>query len=142
MEKYQVIKKLGEGAYGVVVKCINTQTQEHVAIKKMKGQYASWEACVNMAEVQALKKLNSSPYLIKIKEMVHNKKENEVNIVFEYCDKNLFQEMQERARKNQAFNEMEIKKIMYQAFSAVAYMHSNGYMHRDIKPENFLINSS
>lgn len=108
----------------------------------MKGQYASWEACVNMAEVQALKKLNSSPYLIKIKEMVHNKKENEVNIVFEYCDKNLFQEMQERARKNQAFNEMEIKKIIYQALSAVAYMHSNGYMHRDIKPENFLISSS
>ena len=90
MEKYQVIKKLGEGAYGVVVKCINTQTQEHVAIKKIKGKYASWDACVNMPEVQALKKLNSSPYLIKIKEMVHNKKENEVNIVFEYCDKNLF----------------------------------------------------
>jgi serine/threonine protein kinase len=66
-----------------------------------------------MAEVQALKKLNSSPYLIKIKEMVHNKKENEVNIVFEYCDKNLFQEMQEKARKNQAFTEMEIKIIMF-----------------------------
>jgi serine/threonine protein kinase len=28
---------------------------------------------------------------------------------------------------------------MYQAVSAVAYMHKNGYMHRDIKPENFLI---
>jgi serine/threonine protein kinase len=37
MDKYQVIKKLGEGAYGVVVKCVNTQTQELVAIKKMKG---------------------------------------------------------------------------------------------------------
>jgi serine/threonine protein kinase len=43
-----------------------------------------------MPEVQALKKLNGSPYLIKIKEMVHNKKENEVNIVFEYCERNLF----------------------------------------------------
>jgi|TARA_B110000285_G_C15115833_1_gene614000 male germ cell-associated kinase len=113
MDKYQVIKKLGEGAYGVVVKCVNTQTQELVAIKKMKGQYASWDACIKMPEVQALKKLNSSPYLIKIKEMVHNKKENEVNIVFEYCDKNLFQEMQEKARKNQAFSEMEIKIIMF-----------------------------
>ena len=76
-----------------------------------------------MPEVQALKKLNSSPYLIKIKEMVHNKKENEVNIVFEYCEKNLCQEMQERARKNQAFSEMEIKAIMFQALSAAAYMH-------------------
>jgi len=32
--------------------------------------------------------------------MIHNWKENEVNIVYEYCEKNLFQEMQERAQKN------------------------------------------
>ena len=113
MEKYKIVKKLGEGAFGIVVKCINQQTQELVAIKKMKGQYAQWDECLNMPEVQALKKLNNSPFLVKIKEMVHNKKENEVNIVFEYCDKNLFQEMQEKARKNQAFSEMEIKIIMF-----------------------------
>ena len=28
---------------------------------------------------------------------------------------------------------------MFQAISAVAYVHRNGYMHRDIKPENFLV---
>jgi serine/threonine protein kinase len=66
-----------------------------------------------MAEVQALKKLNNSPFLIKIKEMVHNKKENEVNIVFEYCEKNLYHEMQERSRRNNLFSEPEIKNIMY-----------------------------
>ena len=64
-----------------------------MAIKKMKGQYGSWEECLKMNEVQCLKNLNNSPFLIKIKEMVHNKKENEVNIVFEYCEKNLYQEM-------------------------------------------------
>lgn len=36
MEKYKVIKQLGEGAYGVVVKCLNQETQEIVAIKRMK----------------------------------------------------------------------------------------------------------
>lgn len=30
---------------------------------------------------------------------------------------------------------------MFQALSALSYMHSNSYMHRDIKPENFLISS-
>lgn len=90
MEKYKVVKKLGEGAFGTVVKGVNTQTNELVAIKKMKGEYASWDRCINMPEVQALKRLNNSSLLIKIKEMIHNSKENEVNIVFEYCDKNLY----------------------------------------------------
>jgi protein kinase len=74
--------------------------------------------------------------------MVHNKKENEVNIVFEYCDKNLFQAMQDRARKNQSWNEQEIKTVMYQCVAAINYMHKNGYMHRDVKPENYLINNT
>jgi serine/threonine protein kinase len=59
-----------------------------VAIKKMKGQYASWDDCLNMREVKALKKLNNHPNLIKIKEMT--RKNDEVNIVFEYCDRNLY----------------------------------------------------
>lgn len=73
--------------------------------------------------------------------MIHNKKENEVNIVFEYCEKNLFQEMQDRARKNNSWNEQEIKTVMYQSIAAIHYMHKNGFMHRDVKPENYLINN-
>jgi serine/threonine protein kinase len=93
MEKYKLIKKLGEGAFGIVIKCVNTVTQETVAIKRMKGKYSDWDECVNSNEVQSLKKLNNSPFVIKIKEMIHNKKEQEVNIVFEYCDRNLLQEI-------------------------------------------------
>ena len=42
MEKYKLIKQLGEGTYGVVLKCLNTETQEVVAIKRMK-QKMSWQ---------------------------------------------------------------------------------------------------
>ena len=37
MDKYQIVKKLGEGAYGRVMKCVNKDTRELVAIKNMKG---------------------------------------------------------------------------------------------------------
>lgn len=90
MNKYKVIKKLGEGAYGAVVKGININTNQMVAIKRMKGEYANWNQCLQMPEVVALQSLNSNNFIVKIIEMIHNKKENEVNIVFEYCDKNLF----------------------------------------------------
>lgn len=36
MNKFEVLKVIGEGAYGIVLKCKNIQTGELVAIKKFK----------------------------------------------------------------------------------------------------------
>jgi cyclin-dependent kinase-like len=36
MNKYEVIGIVGEGAYGLVLKCRNKETGEQVAIKKFK----------------------------------------------------------------------------------------------------------
>ena len=62
-----------------------------------------------------------------------------MNIVFEFCDKNLYQEMQIKAQKNQKYNEAEIRDVMLQTLQGLVYIHKNGYMHRDIKPENLLL---
>lgn len=101
MDKYQVIKKLGEGAYGVVIKAVNTQTQDLVAIKKLKGKNATPQYAMSMPEVQSLKKLNGSPFIVKIIELIHQggntsprgasaENQGEVSIVFEYCERNLY----------------------------------------------------
>ena len=37
--------------------------------------------------------------------------------------------------------ESEIKSLMFQSTSAIAYMHKHGFFHRDLKPENILVNS-
>jgi protein kinase len=42
MDKFQVIKQLGEGTFGVVVKCVNKETNEVVAIKRMKEKH-TWD---------------------------------------------------------------------------------------------------
>jgi cyclin-dependent kinase-like len=36
MQKYEILGIIGEGAYGVVLKCRSNQSQEVVAIKKFK----------------------------------------------------------------------------------------------------------
>ena len=87
MEKYKVIKQLGEGSFGVVLKCLNTENNEIVAVKRMKDKI-SWADAVNLKEIKALQKLSSHKNVIKIKEMIL--KEQVLNVVFEYCDKNLY----------------------------------------------------
>ena len=56
MDKYKITKTLGDGTYGSVVKAINTQTKEEVAIKKMKKKFYSWEECMALREIKSLRK--------------------------------------------------------------------------------------
>lgn len=68
MDKYQVIKTLGEGTFGVVVKCVNKETNELVAVKRMKDKI-TWDAATKLREIKALKKLNNHDNVIRIREM-------------------------------------------------------------------------
>lgn len=90
MDKYQVIKTLGEGTFGVVIKCVNKENNEVVAIKRMKEKI-TWDAATRLREVKALKKLNNHDNVIRIREM--SLKQDVLNIVFEFCDHNLYQEI-------------------------------------------------
>lgn len=65
---YKVIKQLGDGTYGSVWKASNRQSNEVVAIKKMKRKFYSWEECMALREVKSLRKLNH-PNVVKLKEV-------------------------------------------------------------------------
>jgi serine/threonine protein kinase len=133
MEKYNKLEQLGNGAYGIVNKAIEIRTGEIVAIKKLKKKYYNWEECKNLKEVKALTNLNHKN-IVKLKELI--KTDDAVSLVFEYMNKNLYEEMQNRTKK---FHEDEIRTIIYQTLEGLAYMHKYGFFHRDLKPENLLI---
>lgn len=69
MDKYKLIKAVGEGTFGSVTKAVNLQTNEVVAIKELKATQ-SWEEATQMMEVKALRKLNNNPNVIKIHELI------------------------------------------------------------------------
>lgn len=133
MDRYKILKELGDGTCGSVYKAINIETSEIVAVKKMKRKFYDWDECVNLREVKSLRKLNH-PNIIKLKEIVQEN--NELFFIFEYMELNLYQTMRERQGP---FSEEEIRSIMSQLLQGLKYMHSNGYFHRDLKPENLLV---
>ncbi|CAM9251163.1 unnamed protein product, partial [Phaeothamnion confervicola] len=133
MNRYKVTKQLGDGTYGSVLKAVNRQTGEVVAIKKMKRKFYSWDECMQLREVKSLKKLNH-PNVVKLKEVI--RENDELFFVFEYMEGNLYEVVRRRERQ---FSETAIRNIMYQVLQGIAFMHKHGFFHRDIKPENLLV---
>ncbi|XP_017973332.1 PREDICTED: cyclin-dependent kinase F-4 isoform X2 [Theobroma cacao] len=133
MERYKLIKEVGDGTFGSVWRAINKLSGEVVAIKKMKKKYYSWEECVNLREVKSLRRMNH-PNIVKLKEVI---RENDIlYFVFEYMECSLYQLMKDREK---LFSEVEIRNWCFQVFQGLAYMHQRGYFHRDLKPENLLV---
>ncbi|KAM4029514.1 serine/threonine-protein kinase MAK isoform 3-T3 [Anomaloglossus baeobatrachus] len=133
MNRYTTFKQLGDGTYGSVLMGKSNESGELVAIKKMKRKFYSWDECMNLREVKSLKKLNHAN-VIKLKEVI--RENDQLYFVFEYMKENLYQLMKDR--ENKMFTENEIRNIMFQVLSGLAFVHKHGFFHRDMKPENLL----
>ncbi|XP_056290710.1 serine/threonine-protein kinase MAK isoform X3 [Pseudoliparis swirei] len=133
MNRYTNLKQLGDGTYGSVLMARNNESGELVAIKRMKRKFYSWEECMNLREVKSLKKLNHAN-VVKLKEVI--RENDHLYFVFEYMKENLYQLMKDR--ENKKLSENEIRNILFQVVSGLAFVHKHGFFHRDMKPENLL----
>ena len=137
MKKYEIFKVIGDGTYGVVYEGINKETNQKVAVKILKEKFRSMEECLSRIEVKVLERLNHEN-IVQLKEVVMDKN-GQVSYIFEYCDCNLF-EFIENHRQNQKFiPEPIIREIVLQITKGMKYMHSKQFFHRDLKPENILL---
>ena len=134
--KYEVLGIVGEGAYGIVYKCKNKETNEIVAIKKFKETEDDLVKKTIKRELKVLKILKHEN-IVEFKEAI--KQKNNIYIVFEYVEKNLLEVLEESP---DGLSPKLIKSFIYQMCKAISYMHKNNMIHRDIKPENLLIDEN
>ncbi|CAM2702789.1 unnamed protein product [Rotaria socialis] len=133
MEKYKIQKQLGDGTYGsVLLAHLKDSPQEKFAVKRMKKKYYSWQECMDLREIKALQKIRHAN-VIKLKEVI--REDNNLYMVFEYMNENLYELMKKRDR---LFPETNVRNIIFQILQGLSYMHKVGFFHRDLKPENIL----
>lgn len=135
MNKYEVQGIVGEGAYGVVLKCRNKETSEIVAIKKFKeGEDDDIVRKTTLREVKILRMLKH-PNIVDLREAFRRK--GKLYLVFEYVHNNLLEVLEERPN---GLDEELVRRYIFQLCMAIYWCHSNNVIHRDIKPENLLVN--
>ena len=122
MNKYEIIKDIGVGTFGTVYEAINKITNEKVAIKKLKQKIDSWEKCLNQNEVYFLRKLNH-PNIVKLLEVIREKNDD-ISLVFEYCDYNLYELIKTYKRKQMSISESKIKNIIYSLTLGLSHIHN------------------
>ncbi|KAH3757123.1 protein serine/threonine kinase [Pelomyxa schiedti] len=135
MEKYAKIETLGEGTYGIVYKARNKETNELVALKRIRlDSVDEGVPCTAIREISLLKELRH-PSIVRLFDVIYTEKK--LTLVFEYLDQDLKKHMDECGG---ALPPQKIKAFLYQLLRGIAVCHERRVLHRDLKPQNLLLN--
>jgi len=115
MNDFQILSKLGEGAYSIVHKAKRLKDSNIYALKKVKMANLSEKEKQNaLNEVRILASLNTF-YVINYKEAFYDEAESCLGIVMEYADKgDLYQKITEFKKAGVYFEEPDIWRIFIQ----------------------------
>jgi cyclin-dependent kinase-like len=136
MIDYETLGTVGEGAYGIVLKCLHKATREVVAIKKFKDKDTE-DSMIKKVIIRELKGLRTlrHPHIVHLRDAF---RQNErLYLIFDFCDKSLLDLQGEH--ENNGLPVPLIRQVLFQTLKAIAFMHERNHVHRDIKPENILL---
>jgi len=135
--RYEVQQKLGKGAYGIVWRVRDKETNEIQALKKIFGAFQNaTDAQRTFREIIFLQQLYGHENVIALLDVIRAENDKDIYLVFEYMETDLHAVI----RAN-ILEDIHKRFIIYQLLKALKYMHSGQVIHRDMKPSNLLLNS-
>lgn len=141
--RYQVVRKLGSGAFGDVFLGYDEKLDRHVAIKTPRRQWLERTGDVEifLSEARAAAGLNH-PGIVTTHDIVEES-DGTILIVMEYIDggnlQDLFDQQANDRSMIQALGTRFIASVGYQTALALAEAHHHGLIHRDLKPANLMV---
>lgn len=137
-QRFDIIKKLGQGTYGKVQLGINKESGQEVAIKTIKKSKIETEADLIRIrrEVQIMSSVQH-PNIIHIYEVFENREK--MVLVMEFAAGG---ELYDYLSERKVLSEEEARRIFRQVSTAIYYCHKHKICHRDLKLENILLDEN
>jgi eukaryotic-like serine/threonine-protein kinase len=136
--KYEIRRRLGRGAMGIIYEGYDPFIERTVALKTIRKELLDQDQAQEMLtrfqhEAQAGGRL-SHPNIVAIYD--YGEDHDTAYIAMEFVEGI---ELKEMFAENTRFSLPNIVDIMSQLLSALNYSHRHGVVHRDIKPANIII---
>ncbi|KAG7213622.1 hypothetical protein KM043_002871 [Ampulex compressa] len=137
-KQYDIVRRLGKGAYGIVWKAIVKKTKDTVAVKKIFDAFRNQtDAQRTFREIMFLLSFASHENIVRLIGLHKANNDRDIYLVFEYMETDLHNVI----KKGYILHDIHKVFVMYQLFKAIKYIHSGNVIHRDLKPSNVLLNA-
>ncbi|XP_053718573.1 mitogen-activated protein kinase 15 isoform X3 [Synchiropus splendidus] len=137
--KYEIKKRLGKGAYGIVWKAVDRQTGDIVAVKKIFDAFRNrTDAQRTFREILLLQEFGDHPNIVKLLNVIRAHNDKDIYLIFEYMETDLHAVI----KKGTLLKDIHKRYVMYQLLKAAKYLHSGNVIHRDQKPSNVLLDTN
>ncbi|GIQ82387.1 hypothetical protein KIPB_003514 [Kipferlia bialata] len=134
MDRYHRMSKVGEGTYGVVYQARDLETQEIVALKKIRLDHEDdGVPGTAIREISLLQELQHEN-IVGLKRVVQQ--DEKLYLVFEFLDQDLKKYID---TVKGAIGAELVRSFMWQLCQGIYFCHCRRVLHRDLKPQNLLI---
>ncbi len=138
-ERYEVLQELGRGAFGVVFRALDRQSQEAVAVKVLHEHMSDDQMRLRMhREAHAMKQLVDT-CAVGILDYDHTPAGQQY-LVMEYLDgQNLEQLVESYEGRGRRMSLFEVGSVLHPIVETLRVAHERQIIHRDLKPENIFV---
>lgn len=155
---YSIGPEIGKGSFATVYKCINTKTNESVAIKSVVRSKLKSKKLVENLEIEiSILKTMKHPHIVGL--LDYKQTTSHFHLVMDYCsmgDLSYFIRKRNQLIKthpvissllerypspegSHGLNEVLVIHFLKQLVSALEFLRNKSLVHRDIKPQNLLL---
>ncbi|XP_068995514.1 dual specificity tyrosine-phosphorylation-regulated kinase 2 [Embiotoca jacksoni] len=136
--RYEVLKVIGKGSFGQVVKAFDHKSQTHVALKMVRNEKRFHrQAAEEIRILEHLRKQDKDSSMNVIHMMENFTFRNHICMTFELLSMNLYELI--KKNKFQGFSLPLVRKFAHSILQCLDSLHKNRIIHCDLKPENILL---